>query len=286
MASKRRKEYLPISNPLYRIYHERFDFYRMHSNILNPESRPSIHTTFNDKRSITGLLVEIIGDADGRYRRENATYIARIPGVRQKLSTIELEWQRRQQQYINSGYEIPEQMDSDLWEQKLTSEAALDIYAEERELLEQRLATYKDKETEVEDANMLRRGLIQVSHLWGFRDITKLDILHDIDGQLCDFINNTLCITSKKSPYYGMSVSNYRKLSKLWRADMQKRNDEKLIELQQAAKERGEPKPYSLPMRQTIFSLNELPPWPSFAKNHLHGVGGVVHKTASLFKKK
>jgi len=269
MGSKRRKEFLPISNPLYRIYHDKFDFFRMHSNILNPETRPSIHTTFNDKRSIMGLLAEIVGDGDGRYRRENTTYIARIPGTRQKLATIDLEWERRKQQYVNSGHEIPEQMDADLWELKLTSEAALDIYLEEKELLEQRLKVFSDKVQEEEDANMLQHGLQQVAHFWGFRDITKLDILHDIDGQLCDFApDNVLCISSKKSIYFGLAVSDYRKLSKLWRKDCEKRNAEKLIELQLAAKERGEPKPHALPMRQTIFDRSELPPFPDWAKNH------------------
>ena len=246
MGSKRRKAFLPISDPKYRIYHDHFDNCRISSPILTPGERIDIHTTIMDQAGMQGLLVERIGDEEGNYLRNGHFYIALIPGIERSLEAVENNYQKYLKDLKDQGRRPVEMYKTSFWEQKLKALAGLDVTLEEVELLEERLKAISDAKQAEVDNNVLRYGPIGASLNHGTRSPNPSQIKY-MDGQLCEYIGDLLCITDPRSPYAGMALCDYRDMVTAFKAD---RHEKALSILCQIDK-------------------NELPEWPSGVKNQL-----------------
>jgi len=246
MSSKRRREFLPISDQKFKVYHETFDSLRMASHILTPSDRISISTQFMDHKGMLGLLAELTGDEDGDYLRNGQHYLALIPGTERKLQVIENNWQKYQRQCKDEGRRAPEESSSPMWEQKLKALAALDVQLEEKALLEQRLKVLSDAEQAKEDLAVLEYGTIGSSQNCGSRSSTP-NVIKTMDNQKCDWVNDTLCVVDDRSPYSGMALYDYRDLVDSYRA---------------AQREAGKSILHKIDKK-------DLPEWPKGVKNHL-----------------
>ena len=246
MGSKRRKAFLPISDPKYRIYHDHFDNCRISSPILTPGERIDIHTTIMDQAGMQGLLVERIGDEEGNYLRNGHFYIALIPGIERSLEAVENNYQKYLKDLKDQGRRPVEMYNTSFWEQKLKALAGLDVTLEEVELLEERLKAIADQVQEQDNDNMLKYGPVGNSLNWGTRSPTPNQI-KTMDGQSCDYIGDFLCITDPRSPYKGMSVADYRDLVDTYKASQREAGLSSLCQIDR----------------------KDLPVWNSGVKNHM-----------------
>lgn len=269
MTSKRRKEYTPISK--YPVYSKEFDRLRIQSQILNNEERPSFHTILWDKQNIQAELRRFIGDSKGLYQREGQNHIALIPSIKLRLEEIDEEFSQYQQERINQGYEKPK-MPDDLLNEKYKVEAQEDILLEELEYLQLQLKTYVDKVKKTDDDKVLAFGLVCSACFHGIgTEYYRPEVAPaEIDGQMIGILKDgTLYINDDRSPYFGLSLPEYRKLAKIWMKSIIDADNELLIKMQAEAKEKGTEKPYrtgqSLSGRH---SKSSLPPFPDWAINH------------------
>ena len=246
MSSKRRKEFLPISEPKFKVYHEHFDNLRISSPILTPGERIDIHTTMMDKVGMEGLLIERIGDDNKEYLKNGKPYIALIPGIEASLKDIERRYALFSQDLKDQGRRPIAMENTSFWEQKLRSLAGLDVINEEVEILQERLKAITDQVQAENDNNMLRYGPKGDSHNHGSRSATP-NLIKEMDGQKVEYVGDVLCIVDKRSPYNGMSVIDYRDLCMAYKAIQREKG---LSTLHQIDKK-------------------DLPPWPKNMKNYL-----------------
>ena len=246
MASKRRREFLPISDQKFKIYHDHFDNLRMSSPILTPGERIDIHTTIMDAQGMRGLLIERVGDENQEYLRNGKPYIALIPGIERSLEDIERRYQVYCQDLRDQGRRPVPIEGTQFWNEKLRSLAALDVINEEVEILEERLKAISDQVQEQDNDNMLKYGPVGNSLNWGTRSPTPNQI-KTMDGQSCDYIGDFLCITDPRSPYKGMSVADYRDLVDTYKASQREKGLSSLCQIDR----------------------KDLPVWNSGIKNHM-----------------
>lgn len=219
MASKRRKEYLPITESKYEVYHRTFDRKRISSEILNHGNmRVSGNSHINwSKTGLETLLLELKGDKDGVYLKGGQQTEATLPYLEKLLEEIKKEYENYSQSQVNTGQRRPKEMPKELWERFLKIEAEIDVTKEEIEWLEIAIKNYKQEEKKKDNESLLKYGLLGSGQLLG-------GILIEIDGQKVELINDELVISSKESPYYGMLVPDYYDLAKQWQeADIQLR---------------------------------------------------------------
>jgi hypothetical protein len=257
MASKRRKEYLPIAK--YPVYNSTFDKLRLASRVLNTDTIPSISSILWDQQNIRTELNRLINED--------------LLSVKLKLKDIELKFLQYQQNRVNQGFEKPNTMPLDLQNEKYNIEAGEDVLLEEIEFLERQLKTYIDAKAKEDDSKVLDKGLVCSFRNHGIQadDPEMINVMKEIDGQnVSVHPKGFLYISDERSPYNGMAIADYRKLAKIWVQDRIKADDELLKLMQKEAKEKGEPLP-----RITGQSFNSrkvdrrnLPPYPSWAKNY------------------
>jgi hypothetical protein len=234
----------------------------MESNILNQESKPTISSIFFDKTNIQTEIQKINSE-----KVKNS-----LPDLQNQLDDLEQEFKYYQKERIGQGYEKPLSMTQEQKEKKWNIEARIDIVSEELELLQDKLKNLNEKVVKESNANMLRWGLQCASKNHGLNQpndklIGQMAILDGQRVSMCP--SGILIIDDEASPYNGMAVSDYRKLSKQWHADRLKKDDELLIILQKNAKLNGDPIP-----RATEQSFNrtvskaDLPKFPDWAKKY------------------
>jgi hypothetical protein len=254
----RRKEYLPIKEPKYRVYHQSYDRHRLDSPILNGgNSKPGLHTVFWDKKNLEGEAERI----------KEVT----IPDIEKEIKYVIHQFKAHQQGRVNNGYEKPLEMPINMFEAKLRWEAALDVKIEELAEIEKKLANYTDQVVNESDELVLKFGLQGSGRFWGTRceHIELMNVLKEIDGQECRLNKKGfLVIRDTRSPYNGMAVSDYRKLCAEWAQHAIEAENEKLQQLQKVAKDKGQPLPTQLPMNGVLKQVNRvnLPPVPKWAK--------------------
>ena len=150
MASKRRKEYLPMGDIRFKIYHETFDTKRANSVIINPGINVvGPNTKFFNHGEYVALQAELIGagkngkdgygnaNPDFVYNHSWRTWnIAWIPGMKRQIEKINEAFKDYQQSRWNAGYEKPDTWPIELFEKLLKAEAILDVYQEELEIVQ------------------------------------------------------------------------------------------------------------------------------------------------------
>jgi len=224
MASKRR---YPIKEQ-YRIYSDEFDRLQMQSIVLNSSQRGLTidHSgDWSDRNFIRSLIMEWKGASgarnvkDGYYIDHNdKSTLAKLPTVTEKLGVLKEQIeQHRKEVETKQGREF--KLDSDVQEKLFLLEARFDVVQEEIEELEKIYNQLEEPVREKKKKDILRNGL---------RGATSLlnGTLSEIHGQSTRLIDNgedqILVISEEQSPYFGMAVLTYRKLSKAWCAAMNK----------------------------------------------------------------
>jgi hypothetical protein len=234
----------------------------MESNILNQESKPNVNSVLFDK---TNIQTEIQKINNEKVRNS-------LPDLQNQLDDLEQEFKYYQKERIGQGYEKPLSMTQEQLERKWEIEARIDIVTEEIEILQDKLKNINEKVVKESNANMLRYGLQCASRNHGLNQPNDklINVMKEIDGQTVSMCpEGLLIITDEASPYNGMAVSDYRKLSKQWHADRLKKDEELLLKLQKEAKANGDPIP-----RATEQSFNrtvskaDLPKFPDWAKKY------------------
>jgi hypothetical protein len=66
-----------------------------------------------------------------------------------------------------------------------------------------------------------------------------------------------------------MAVTDYRKMSRMWQAERNEQDAQKLIKMQEKAKEEGKPIPMHFTRRGNRVSPESLPVWPVWAEHHV-----------------
>jgi hypothetical protein len=265
MASKRRKEYLPIANPLYEIYHSSFDRFRVQSQVLNSHQNVSLNTVLWDKTNIQAYLRELAGDKDGKYLYKDGDFRwSSISEAKMKEQQILKKFERFKKDRQNQGFPDPV-MPVELLEEILKCHARQDVLEEERESLEEKLDNYVEEVEKEDESHLLEFGLHGSGKLTG-------GILSELDGmkivQLKDKENEGLLVIAN-GPYKGLSVLDYRKLQKEYFEQMRKARDVRLKRLRIEARENGTDLPTDIPVFSgKRVSLSSLPAFPKWAEQY------------------
>ncbi len=128
-------------------------------------------------------------------------------------------------------YSEPTEYPPHILEAKLKTEARIDIFLKEVEVLQKKLSEIKEAEDEIIDGECLAFGLRAEGKFFGTRAPTEdlMNVLRSIDGQRTALTkDNLLIINDTRSPYNGMSVASYRALCNVWKAEGKKMERERL----------------------------------------------------------
>jgi hypothetical protein len=255
----RARQVTKVQNP---IYDETFNRELAASNILNPnpDEKPSVHTEIWDKRNIEANVRIFEGTENGFYYKNGEKLRCYLGSIEDILTDIDKKFEDWKQERINLGYEPSETMPENLLNLKDTWRAKYEVRILELGRLRQMLKSFTDSETEKEDENMLRFGMICSCKLEG-------GVVKRIDGQpvISKTIdkNQSILIISR-GPFAGLSVVAYRKLAEIWKADQEVKAQEELKKIQERQAQLGLPISQSPPstfgMRVALESLPKFPP--------------------------
>lgn len=250
---------------VHKAYDDKFDRAIKESRILNAgaDTIPSAYTTLWEPTNIKNIIYEYEGDEKGQFYRpdERYPYRAVIASYQDKLDDLKASWKKRNETRRLMGLPVEKEMTGEVLDKKLELEASLDVSISELDTLKEWLSKYTEKAEESRKDSVLRYGLqCSISLLNG-----KIDT---IDGQRVQYIDNQPVIQDEHSPYNGMLVGDYRKLSSIVEAQRRQKHVEKLKKLQATCKENCLPIPKKLPAESPkVVSRTSLPPWPDFAQN-------------------
>ncbi|MFY0684037.1 MAG: hypothetical protein JXR20_05750 [Balneola sp.] len=247
------------------IYHDTYDKLMKNSVIFNDAKRSkdlSNATIMFGISESKGALIELIGNEKGYYRKEGNWYEALIPIAKKAMIPVLNEFKRWQDQQVRSGLSLtrPKKWPTDLEEKRLKAEAVLDIRIAEKKALENHIKELeKAKESE-------RKQLVLPNGPQGrMAQANSNSPITAADGQQVSYtLDGIPFISEKDSPYFGMSIFEYRKMCKIWKREMglmpeqlRKKAEEIFLEqTQQAKQEAKEP-----PTRRLSTSEVRIPEW-------------------------
>jgi len=258
-----KRKYTRRDNPQ---YNNLVDRLMVLSDILNGgrERVPSAFTQFWDRNLCASTLLELEGQADGRYTKKGLLTTAVKPYVEAQLRELEERFDEFKKTRVRQGFPLPTEMPSNMIHTKNQLEARLTVLDEEIRELKRRLAEFAKPEAEADDRNVLQYGLMESGKL---RD----NKLVKIDGQtVAENPDMIMVIHDDRSPYNGMAVADYRQLARQWRQERKRRADEEFKQLQERCKAEGKSISQTPPIvAMKKVSKNSLPKWPDWAENHL-----------------
>lgn len=250
---------------LYPLFDEKYVEFKNQSEILSNFNQViSAHTILWDRKNMESVLRELRGNEEGKFFNDGVLIDAKIPRYKLELKELEEDWQEYKEEKMNQGYPEPTDMPANMLHGKLIFEAKLCILEEEANKLEERIKqTYLDPIEVKSEDEVLK---------WGLQCNGSLTdgILSEMDGQLVEKNEEgILIIVDKRSPYQGMSIPDYRKLSEQWKADEKIRDQKEYESIKQSARDRGLPIPGGYSSYGRRVFQNELPSWPDGVVNHL-----------------
>ena len=201
------RRYSPIGTEP--VYDHHYDRLKMSSVVMNAESR---HATtshagdYNDPVFVRSLKVTWEGNEEGKHfvPGTEAWRRSRIPGIKDKLTEVDEQFKHYQQRRVNEGNRRPEEMPTEMKEEKLKLEARLDIATEELDVINVHLSKIESKKRVGDDSKVLKHG--PRGHGW-----LKAGILWEMDGQNVRLTNkDVLVIDDKRSPFDGMMCADYK----------------------------------------------------------------------------
>ncbi len=193
-------------------YHIHFNRRRDFSDILTP-GNIDLHSVPNDRRNVESLIIEKVGNGDGRYNLPGQkSRLAALPSIEKELGDLEEKFQKSRQKSINEGRMPFEKYPIELQNKKHRLEAEQDVIESELIILRQILSRFTDEEDDRKRKLMLRYGPYGNGQLKG-------GFLSEIDRQRVEpNEDGVLIITEKSSPYRGMrSIDYYALVCKPWR---------------------------------------------------------------------
>jgi hypothetical protein len=219
----RRRDYLPIDkHQEFKVYHDLYDRYRLESHILNGGNKrigPRSILLW-DKPSVVSEIQIYEGVQDDKHKgeyidpRTNDWVYSKIHAAKLKVKEIERKFATYRKEQVNRGFRDSEVWPKELLELRLQAEARLDVYTEEVNELHKKLAAFEDQ-VEIES----NRLMLHMGPTAGISRVGWDGILAEIDYQKTGYLNGVLCIIEKGSPYYGLSVIDYReKVAAPWLA--------------------------------------------------------------------
>jgi hypothetical protein len=249
MRTSVQRRYSNHRAPEYKFYNDQFDKFLILSHILNSENPIGSRSILWDRASIEAEIDRLTTKL--------------IPDIEKKLQELTSSFNGHCEQQINMGRKKPERWPKDLLEPRLKFEAFMDITKREIEVLKDQLnKRFIEPIKQAEAQGMLKRGPLGVGEMRG-------GILIMIDGQACEKIDGVMVITSEKSPYNGMAVSDYREyVSKPWIISRRKRN----LELEKMKADEIRKNGYSnivINLGNRVIDKSSLPPWPNGVQNLL-----------------
>ena len=252
MRTSVQRRYSNHRAPEYKFYNDQFDKFLILSHILNSENPIGSRSILWDRASIEAEIDRLTTKL--------------IPDIEKKLQELESSFNGHCEQQINMGRKKPERWPKDLLEPRLKFEAYMDITKREIEVLKEQLhKRFIEPIKQAEEKSMLARGPLGVGEMRG-------GILIMIDGQACEKIDGVMVITSEKSPYRGMAVSDYREyVSKPWSISRRKRNLELEKMRAEEIRKTGKSDIY-ISMGNRVIDKSSLPPWPNGVQNLLMSI--------------
>lgn len=252
MRTSVQRRYSNHRAPEYKYYNDQFDKFLILSNILNGDNPIGGRSIIWDRVSIEAEIDRLTTKL--------------IPDIEKKLKELENSFNGHCEQQINRGYKKPERWPKDLLEPRLKFEAFMDITKREIEVLNEQLnKRFLEPIKQAKEKSILARGPLGVAEMRG-------GILIMIDGQAVDRVEGVMLITSEKSPYRGMAVSDYREyVSKPWIISRRKR----AAELEKMKAEEIRKNGYSnivVSMVNKKIDKTSLPPWPDGVPNLLMSI--------------
>ena len=249
MRTSVQRRYSNHRAPEYKFYNDQFDKFLILSNILNGDNPIGSRSILWDRASIEAEIDRLTTKL--------------IPDIEKKLQELESSFNGHCEQQINMGRKKPERWPKDLLEPRLKFEAFMDITKREIEVLKEQLnKRFLEPIKQAEEKRMLERGPLGVGEMRG-------GILIMIDGQAVDRVEGVMVITSEKSPYKGMAVSDYREyVSKPWIISRRKR----AAELERQRSDEIRKTGYSnivINLGNRVINKASLPPWPNGVQNLL-----------------
>jgi hypothetical protein len=219
--------------------------------------------TLWDKGNIIYHIAELEGDQEGKYIHSGTKMTALIPLIQKKLSDLENMFAEHKKNRIKQGFNPSDIMPKEMMNEFYTLHARLFVYETEVEFLKKQLSEFVEKEEAESDSKVLIYGLQGYGKLSG-------GVLSTIDGQKVEEIDGIMVIVDKRSPYHGMSVPDYRELTRQWQADRKEADRQKLLRLQDEARAKGNLIPKQLPVQSPHkVSRASLLAWPTGVRNYL-----------------
>jgi hypothetical protein len=194
----------------YPVYYDEFDRLQSASKIISSgaEVITNLGSILWDERNTRSELLEIQGNEEGKYLKGDLTYDASIPLVKQELNDIEKQFNNFIKQRLNEGKKKPE-WPPELLDKKYRTEAKLDCYLYEVDMLQAKIKKYEDAKQVVSDSQVLAQGPKGTSKLLNGEIV-------ELDGQKVSklFVDDEylFIIDDNRSPYDGMSTIDYYSL--------------------------------------------------------------------------
>ncbi|MGD0581388.1 MAG: hypothetical protein ABR974_00430 [Bacteroidales bacterium] len=240
--------------------------------LSSAQQQVGIGTMFWDENNLRAERFKYVGDELGYYVENGQKRIALIPDCKNRLAHIEAEFDIYCEQQMNAGFDEPEEMLPDMKERKSIIEGTLDVLEEERTRIDKMLESFDKQKQAISDSMVLNWGLMCSGRL-------ENSILVELDGQVIGRTGDgTLIISDERSPYNGMSVSDYRKLAKIWKDDLYEKDQKQLERMRDEARMRGIPLPTQFTFYGSAIPKDQLPPFPETFKNY--------HKKGTLIRRK
>jgi len=252
-ATKIKRRYTDPRKPEFKLYSDTFDKCVLESNVLNRESIPSMGTIFWDKNNLRTHIELFETD--------------HIPAREAALVAAHNAFQNYNEGRRREGRAVTEEYPTHLLSRKVKAEARLDVAKRELEFLQERLEKYYNQP----EAELLEKACLEYGPRGNGR--LKDGLLIEVDGQRVtphklEDNDEILVIAQSNSPYFGMSVADYRTHVVVpWTKErrMHQYNLEK--QRQKEISESGFSK-ITIPNSGRKVHTSSIPTWPEGVKNH------------------
>lgn len=250
------------------IYDREYNVFRVKSSILNEGGR-SIWDIgrFSSIQSLEKELYLLLGQKDNFGKivtNKGQETFAAIPKIQKRLKALKKKLDERKENLLLGGYSLDEIKEpKNMKEERLINEAHLDVKMAEVEYLTKAIEKLKQEQANVELGKILEYGPCFTRKGVPPRlvDGQKVGACIDAKG------NRFLIIDDERSPYNGMSLTDYKALCKDWLAERSARLSKLRAEREQEILEKG----YSnihIPLATSKPKKQNLPKWPKDVVNY------------------
>ncbi len=202
----------------------------------------------NSLQDVQNEIYALSGNENGLVVRKNgSSFLALIPSLRQSITDVVRKFSDYSDKRRLQGFETPTELPPSLLDEMMLYQAKLEIRHKEVLKLNELKDSFLEQELQKRKREILKYGLRC--------DSTGHVPIKAIDGQHCKIIDGEAYIVDQLSPYNGMLVKDYRKLSAQW------------------IESRKEIEAKDVNSWKKTFSKADLPEWPDYAKKNKLSAG-------------